>query len=395
MNKGTFDEIDVYRMTYFIKLLQKTSSFKLKEERFIQRIGLMSIGVSLVIIMLIMTLFILYADQKRQRDLIGDGLTLTNMVAGYSLHELKKDNAHKLLEIVNYTGSKSGLVYSVIMDAHENIVAHTGSGYEDNGVIAKRAASSNNPLRQNYKDRRTNNTIYEFSRPIYNSGKKEGIVRLGFSPEINPLFSDSEIRGILLVATLFFSLVPIFYYLVRGSLRLHTLSITDELTGLYNRRGFFTLAEDHLMSAKRSEKGLLLLYADLDNLKEINDTLGHDEGDRLIKETAEILKSTYRTSDIIARIGGDEFVAFPVGSDEDHVAIIANRLQKNIENFNAENNNRYKLRISTGIAMYDPSSVESINELLAQADELMYEHKKSKKKGHNETPHAKSSYCPG
>jgi diguanylate cyclase (GGDEF)-like protein len=329
--------------------------------------------------MFIMALFVMYTKQKLHKELITDGMTLTSMVAGYSVNELKRDNANKLLEIVKYIGSKRGLIYSIIMDSKQRIIAHTGSSYADSTLIAKRAASSNNPLQQTYKQNRTNYTIYEFSRPLYRNGKKEGTVRLGFAPDIIPLFSESDIRGLLMVATLFFSFVPIFYYLVRSSLRLHTLSITDELTGLYNRRGFFSLAEEHLTIAKRAKKGLMLLYADLDNFKEINDTLGHDEGDRLIKEIAAILKSTYRTSDIIARIGGDEFVVFPVGTDDDHIDIITNRLHENIDNFNNRNNNTFKLGISIGIATYNPNSVQSIDELLAEADDLMYKHKKSKK----------------
>jgi diguanylate cyclase (GGDEF)-like protein len=314
------------------------------------------------------------------------------------MNELKRDNANKLLEIVKYIGSKSGLIYSMIMDANQKIIVHTGSRYVDSTLIAKRAASSNNPLQQIYKDSRTNYTIHEFSHPLYRNGKKEGTVRLGFAPDIKPLFSDSDIRGILMVITLFFSFVPIFYYLVRSSLRFHTLSITDELTGLYNRRGFFSLANNYLMLAKRAKKGLMLLYADLDNFKEINDTFGHDEGDRVIKETAAILKSTYRTSDIIARIGGDEFVVFPVGTDKDHADIIANRLQENIGNFNARNNNRYKLGISIGIATYDPnsvqSSVQSIDELLTEADNLMYRYKNSKKVHTRSGLHVRSSTRP-
>jgi diguanylate cyclase (GGDEF)-like protein len=346
MKQGIFYDIRGYKMRKLIKLLKNTSHFQLKEEKFIQKIGLISIGVSLVIIVSIVTLFVLYAKQNRHKELIADGEALTRMVARYSVSELQRDNANKLLQVVNYTGSKSGLVYSIIIDNNQKIVARTGSRYEDMS-IAKRAASANNPLKQVYKNPGTKHTIYEFSSPIYENGKKEGTVRLGFSPGI--------------------------------SLRLHTLSITDELTGLYNRRGFFTLANNRLMLAKREEKGAMMLYADLDNLKEINDTLGHDEGDRLIRKTADILKSTYRTSDIIARIGGDEFVVFPIGADEDQAAKTAKRLQENIENFNAKYNKRYKLRLSIGIATYDPNSVQSVDELLAKADSLMYEHKKSKK----------------
>ncbi len=356
----------------------------------------MFIGVSLFVIVIIMSLFIMYAKQKIKTDLITDGSVLSSMVARYSLSELKRNDAKKLLEIINYTGTRSGLIYSIIMDNNENIIVQTVKRDIDNEHISKLAVSSNNPLKQKYKDSRTNHTIHEFSRPLFKNGKKEGTVRLGFSPDINPLFSESDIRGILLVTTLFFSLVPIFYYLVRGSLRLHIVSITDELTGLYNRRGFFTFAEDCLMSANRVEKRLMLLYADLDNMKEVNDLYGHDEGDRMIKETAAILKSTYRTSDIIARIGGDEFVVFPVGTDEDQVTIIARRLQDNIAKFNEKNNNRFKLRISVGIATYEPNSVQSIDKLLAQADELMYENKQSKKKGHERSCLQEESYtCPG
>jgi diguanylate cyclase (GGDEF)-like protein len=343
-----------------------------------------------------MSLVVLYTKQKNHEELISHGLTLTSMVSNYSETELQSENANKLLEIVKYTGSHSGLIYSIIMDTNQQMIAHTDSRYVDNTLIAKRAASSNNSLQQMYTDSRTNYTIYEFSRTIYKSGNKLGIVRLGFAPDINPLFSVSEIRVLLLVVTLFFSLVPIFYYLLRHFMQLHALSITDELTGLYNRRGFFTLAQDCLQLAKRSQKGVMLLYADLDNMKETNDTLGHEKGDRLIQETAAILKSTYRTSDIIARIGGDEFVVFPVGTDEDHSATIANRLQENIDKFNAQAKNRYTLRISTGVATYDPHSVQSIDELLNQADSLMYQNKERKKKGHTGSGlHVKRDPCPG
>jgi hypothetical protein len=196
-------------MRKLIKLLKKTSHFQLKEEKFIQKIGLISIGASLIIIVSIVTLFVLYTNHKRQKELIADGLSLTSMVARYSVNELKRDNANKLLEVVNYAGSKSGLIYSIIIDINKKIITHTDSRYVDNSLIAKRAASANNPLKQVYNDPGTKHTIYEFSHPIYENGKKEGTVRLGFAPGINPLFSNSDMRGILLVATLFFSLVPI------------------------------------------------------------------------------------------------------------------------------------------------------------------------------------------
>lgn len=161
--------------------------------------------------------------------------------------------------------------------------------------------------------------------------------------------------------------------------KLYTMSLTDELTGIYNRRGFFTLADHQLKLAKRGKNGLLMLYADVDNLKEINDKFGHEEGDKLLIDAANLLKTNYRDSDIVARIGGDEFVVFPVGTTKDHIEVIATRLQKNIERFNTTKAQRYKLSLSIGISAYDPDSVTTIDGLLAEADRLMYEHKIQKK----------------
>ena len=157
-----------------------------------------------------------------------------------------------------------------------------------------------------------------------------------------------------------------------------TFSFTDELTGLYNRRGFFALVEQQLKLSNRLKRGVYMLYADLDNLKAINDTLGHQEGDRALIEITTILKETYRSSDIIARIGGDEFVVIPIGTAGDNLKIITDRLQKVIEIHNAESSRRYKLSISFGISYYDPERPCSIDELLFQGEQLMYEQKRLK-----------------
>jgi len=163
--------------------------------------------------------------------------------------------------------------------------------------------------------------------------------------------------------------------------RLRALSLTDELTGLYNRRGFLALVEPLLKLAKRQKKTLYMLYADLDKLKEINDTFGHQEGDLAIKDTANIFRATYRESDIIARIGGDEFVVIPVESANNDGSGIETRLQEKIENHNAKGDRAYKLSISCGIAHYDPLTPTSIDELLLQGERLMYEQKKKKRGG--------------
>jgi len=166
--------------------------------------------------------------------------------------------------------------------------------------------------------------------------------------------------------------------------KLRTLSLTDELTGLYNRRGFFTLCDQILKLCRRQKKAAFLLYADLDHLKEINDRLGHQEGDKILVETADIFKKTFRDSDIIARIGGDEFIVFPVGSTKEDSASITARFLRKIESYNEKKAGKYVLSISFGTSCYDPENPCSIDELVAEAEKLMYVRKKDKQIPDNE-----------
>jgi diguanylate cyclase (GGDEF)-like protein len=165
-----------------------------------------------------------------------------------------------------------------------------------------------------------------------------------------------------------------------------TLSITDSLTGLHNRRGFLTLAEQQLKLSDRTKRGMLLFFADLDDLKRINDTLGHEEGDKALIDVASVLKETFRASDIIARMGGDEFAIltdeFAIlvpNAEENTPGIIINRLQNRIDAHNNQANRKYELSISIGSSFYNPENPSSIDELMASADKLMYEQKNNKK----------------
>jgi diguanylate cyclase (GGDEF)-like protein len=162
--------------------------------------------------------------------------------------------------------------------------------------------------------------------------------------------------------------------------RLRTLFLRDDLTGLYNRRGFFTLCEHLFKLAVRQKKGIFMLYADVDNLKWINDNFGHQEGDLALKQIANIFKTNFRESDVVARIGGDEFVVVPVGTSEDGVKIVTARLQHTIEAYNTTSKLSYALSVSAGIAYYDPGYPCSIDELLSQADNALY---KAKANGRN------------
>lgn len=158
--------------------------------------------------------------------------------------------------------------------------------------------------------------------------------------------------------------------------RLSTMSITDELTGLYNRRGFITIAQQQFKLIERSPKDMLLCFADLNKMKQINDSLGHHEGDKALVEVASILKATFRESDIIGRVGGDEFAILAVDATNETKDILLNRLNNTLDTYNKLGSRKYQLSLSIGIAQYDPSSPSGLNELMAQADTLMYEEKK-------------------
>jgi diguanylate cyclase (GGDEF)-like protein/PAS domain S-box-containing protein len=160
---------------------------------------------------------------------------------------------------------------------------------------------------------------------------------------------------------------------------LRALSLKDDLTVLYNRRGFTTLAEQYLKMARRENRGFFVLYADLDNLKGINDKYGHHEGSNALIQIANILTDSLRESDIIARLGGDEFAVIQVSFDEDNVDIIISRIQEKIESYNALSNRDYNLSLSVGTSYFDPVHPCSLDQLLIKADEAMYEQKKNKR----------------
>jgi diguanylate cyclase (GGDEF)-like protein/PAS domain S-box-containing protein len=166
---------------------------------------------------------------------------------------------------------------------------------------------------------------------------------------------------------------------VRAEEALHALLLVDELTGLYNRRGFLVLSQQQLKMADRAKARMLLLFADFDHLKQINDTLGHPEGDRALIEVANVLKETFRTSDIMARIGGDEFVVLAIEAGSLSPEVLVARLQENLEAHNAKGDHHFRLSLSAGVARYDPEYPCSIDELLARADRAMYEQRRDQR----------------
>ena len=162
-------------------------------------------------------------------------------------------------------------------------------------------------------------------------------------------------------------------------IQIKELTLTDELTGIYNRRGFLTLVQHKLKTALRMKKRVNIVFADMDGLKWINDTLGHKEGDQAILGAVSVLKNTFRESDVIARMGGDEFAVAAIEAVHNDAKEFLARLQENIEKYNKEQARPYQLSVSVGLVWYNPENPSSIEELLEQADKLMYEQKRKKK----------------
>jgi diguanylate cyclase (GGDEF)-like protein len=155
-------------------------------------------------------------------------------------------------------------------------------------------------------------------------------------------------------------------------------AIMDELTGLYNRRGFFTLVEQQIRVLARMKKTALLIFVDIDEMKRINDTYGHQAGDQALVDSAAILKKTFRESDIVARMGGDEFAIFAIESSDANPESVE-RLERNIRAFNMITQRPFKLSLSLGTMNWSPDSTINLDELLGRADKSMYEHKLAKK----------------
>jgi diguanylate cyclase (GGDEF)-like protein len=159
--------------------------------------------------------------------------------------------------------------------------------------------------------------------------------------------------------------------------KLQSLTLIDDLTGLHNRRGFLALAEQHLRMIRR-KGAALLVYLDLDDLKQINDSQGHLEGNRALVVTANALRACFRESDILARLGGDEFCVLMTDAEKDSAQQVRKRLQQRIDFINAQSTWRFRLSLSIGIAEVPAAHQPSLDDLVRVADTCMYEEKRNK-----------------
>lgn len=159
---------------------------------------------------------------------------------------------------------------------------------------------------------------------------------------------------------------------------LNRISMIDELTGVYNRRGFYVSANRILKAAENEGRQAAIIFGDLDNLKKVNDTFGHDDGDYAIVSCAEFLKKSLRTTDVVGRIGGDEFAAFAICDDADIIAKLPSRIKGIASKHNEVSDKPYNVTVSIGIYPIICSPELNIQEFMDKADNALYEDKKKK-----------------
>lgn len=220
---------------------------------------------------------------------------------------------------------------------------------------------------------------------------------------ISPIFSKEELYGIMI-----FDVVPSMYtYFSKITVQIGTalkynlllnkwqnlldsekensknfekISKHDELTGVYNRRGYFDYAQSIINNPANTGKNAVVVFADLDNLKIINDQFGHDDGDYALKSIANILVKSFRTSDIIGRIGGDEFAILAILSNTENIGSITNRIKKTNVSFNETCDKPYFINTSVGVYPFTCAPSIELSSIMDHADELLYQQKKNKQK---------------
>jgi diguanylate cyclase (GGDEF)-like protein len=271
------------------------------------------------------------------------------------------------------------LVYAFISDLKGGVVLHSERDRERSNAPARPTLDhllSRGPVGR-FEALYGRGETYESALPFNLNGKPFGHIRLGIATGLlRRELNASLLQGLVLAGLA----LPVAWLVAMGLARrmlseLRALSLVDQLTGLSNRRGFLLLAEQQLKVANRTKRGMVFVFADLDGMKQINDTMGHQVGDLALVEAAHVLRETFRESDIIARIGGDEFAIVAIEADKEGAEALTRRVQEVLAARNAKGDRRYSLSMSVGVARYDPGSPCTLDELLARADELMYRQK--------------------
>ena len=209
--------------------------------------------------------------------------------------------------------------------------------------------------------------------PVKTGGEVIGVINVADNHRTET-FSPEAIR----LVSLFADQAAIAIQNARLYEQVQRLATIDALTGLYNRRGFFQLAERIFQLAHRSTNELVMIFIDIDHMKQINDQLGHSAGDQALVDAAGVLRSTFRVTDVLARVGGDEFAVLAYPSAEIHTGQLLKRLQVEIARFNTWAQRPFVLSLSAGCASWAPGRDETLDNLMARADEAMYAVKRQK-----------------
>lgn len=170
----------------------------------------------------------------------------------------------------------------------------------------------------------------------------------------------------------------------RLEMSLQQQTLVDDLCGLYNRRGFFRFADQQLKLIRRMGKRALLVVADIQGLKGINDTFGHAAGDVALADASTVLKHTFRDSDVIGRLGADEFIVLAIGVGDDGPRSILRRLAKTLLAYNAAPDRRFRLSFNLGFASIDPGDGSGLEHILAEAERDLHGRKRRRSKAHAE-----------
>jgi diguanylate cyclase (GGDEF)-like protein len=209
--------------------------------------------------------------------------------------------------------------------------------------------------------------------PVKTSGEVIGVINVADNRRTDT-FSPENIR----LVSLFADQAAIAIQNARLYEQVQRLATLDVLTGLYNRRGFFMLAERIFQLAHRSTNELVMIFIDIDHMKQINDQLGHSTGDQALVDAASVLRSTFRVTDVIARVGGDEFAVLAYPSAEEHINQLLKRLQLEIARFNTWAQRPFVLSLSAGCTAWTPGCTDTLDNLISRADEAMYTVKRQK-----------------
>ncbi|MDE6025605.1 MAG: GGDEF domain-containing protein [Lachnospiraceae bacterium] len=337
--------------------------------------------------------------QEQQQGLDRISHIMNNMTASMFLMEDNSDIPYEIaLKNLNSIGIRSAYLFT-----YQNVIHHPREKEwcKPNRLLFKAYCDSNDVYRIP-EEQQLISSDKLFNNPYITTDHSRIMV-------LSPLFSGDDLYGLLFsevdyknfgnIASISFQISAAIKSLLlleeqheiqtkmavnlnqikENNQRLSVISQSDELTGLYNRRGFLEHAQSAISNKRNHGKRALIIYADMDNLKMVNDKYGHDEGDFALKEIASILKDVFRRSDIVARLGGDEFTALALINIQDYQNIMHRRINEITLRHNKACGKPYPIEMSVGIYEFVCSPDIDIYDLLASADELLYAEKKRRK----------------